>query len=180
MIYYIADTHFGHENILHYDSRPFKNIETMDDALVFNWNNSVRPEDTVYVLGDAFWGNEERCVQIMKMLNGHKHLIQGNHDKVQGKLKNLWESISQYAEITDKETPVVLSHYPIMFYKNQRYGAVMLYGHVHKRHWGYIEKWRNEQIGLGLPSRLFNVGCMMDYMNYTPRTLNEILEANEI
>ena len=74
MIYYIADTHFGHENILHYDSRPFKNIGTMDDALVFNWNNSVRPEDTVYVLGDAFWGNEERCVQIMKMLNGHKHL----------------------------------------------------------------------------------------------------------
>ena len=26
------------------------------------------------------------------------------------------------------------------------------------------------------PARAFNVGCMLDYMDYTPRTLKEILE----
>ena len=56
---------------------------------------------------------------------------------------------------------------------------VMLYGHVHNtREWSLVEKWKNEQWTMGIPSRLINVGCMMAYMNYTPRTLDELLEAN--
>ena len=31
---------------------------------------------------------------------------------------------------------------------------------------------------MGIPSRLINVGCMMEYMRYTPRTLTELLAAN--
>ena len=31
---------------------------------------------------------------------------------------------------------------------------------------------------MGIPSRLINVGCMMDYMDYAPRTLSELLDAN--
>ena len=55
----------------------------------------------------------------------------------------------------------------------------MLYGHVHNtREWSLVEKWKNEQWAMGIPSRLINVGCMMAYMNYTPRTLDELLEAN--
>lgn len=71
------------------------------------------------------------------------------------------------------------SKYPIMFYKNQHYGSVMLYGHVHNtREWQLVEKWKHEQWDMGIPSRLINVGCMMDYMRYTPRTLEELLDAN--
>ena len=74
---------------------------------------------------------------------------------------------------------MILSHYPILFYKNQHYGAVMLYGHVHNtREWELVEKWKKEQWAMGIPSRLINVGCMMDYMRYTPRTLTELLDAN--
>lgn len=29
------------------------------------------------------------------------------------------------------------------------------------------------------PARAFNVGCMLPYMNYTPRTLKEILKSGE-
>ena len=36
MIFYIADTHFGHENILQMDSRPFASVEEMDTALIKN------------------------------------------------------------------------------------------------------------------------------------------------
>ena len=90
-----------------------------------------------------------------------------------------WESIEQYAEVNDENRLVILSHYPIPFYKNQHYGAVMLYRHVHNtREWSLVEKWKNEQWTMGIPSRLINVGCMMAYMNYTPRTLDELLEAN--
>ena len=31
---------------------------------------------------------------------------------------------------------------------------------------------------MSIPSRLINVGCMMAYMNYTPGTLDELLDAN--
>ena len=109
----------------------------------------------------------------------YKHLIQGNHDRVKGKLRPYWESIEQYAEVNDENRLVILSHYPILFYKNQHYGAVMLYGHVHNtREWELVEKWKKEQWAMGIPSRLINVGCMMAYMNYTPRTLDELLDVN--
>ena len=178
MIFYIADTHFGHENILQMDSRPFASVEEMDTALIKNWNARVSAHDTVYVLGDALWGKESRCIKIMEQLHGHKHLIQGNHDKVNGRLGMLWESIKSYDEIRDGDKLVVLSHYPIMFYKAQKFGSVMLYGHVHQTGWWHsIQRWQKEQHDMGIPSQLINVGCMMEYMAYTPRTLDELLLA---
>ena len=59
MIYYIADMHFGHENVIRFDDRPFADTEQMDEVLIQNWNERVAADDTVYVLGDAFWKNEE-------------------------------------------------------------------------------------------------------------------------
>lgn len=167
MIYYIADMHFGHRNVLHFDNRPFVDADQMDEVLIHNWNERVTDEDTVYVLGDAFWKNEENSIRIIQQLNGHKHLIRGNHDRVHGRLRFHWESIEQYAEINDVNTMVIMSHYPIMFYKNQHCGAVMLYGRVHNtREWRLVEKWKLEQWDMGIPSRLINVGCMMDYGLY--------------
>ena len=140
---------------------------------------NTRNERRLLKLGDAFWKNEENSVKIIQRLNGHKHLIRGNHDRVHSRLRFHWESIEQYAEINDGNTLVIMSHYPIMFYKNQHYGSVMLYGHVHNtREWQLVEKWKHEQWDMGIPSRLINVGCMMDYMRYTPRTLEELLDAN--
>lgn len=179
MIYYIADLHFGHENVIDFDDRPFENSKVMDEMLIKNWNSRVKPDDTVYVLGDAFWGKEQQSIHIMKQLNGYKHLIQGNHDRVNGQLCKYWSSISQYAEVVDGDNTVVLCHYPLMFYKNQKYGTVMLYGHAHKRYWQMIENWKEEQFKSGIPTLLFNVGCMIEYMNYTPRTLVEIIESNK-
>lgn len=69
----------------------------------------------------------------------------------------------------------------IMFYKNELYGAVMLHGHVHVSHEAVlVEKWKQEQWDQGIPTRIINVGCMMDYMCYTPRTLKELLQANPL
>jgi calcineurin-like phosphoesterase family protein len=179
MIYYIADLHIGHENVLRFDARPFADITEMNETLIRNWNERVTDADTVYVLGDAFWKNEAYSIQVMQQLHGHKHLIQGNHDRVKGSLRLQWESIEPYREINDGNTLVVLSHYPIPFYRNQHNRAVMLYGHVHNsREWQLLEQWKRQQWDLGIPCRLINVGCMMDYMDYTPRTLEELLSSN--
>ena len=91
----------------------------------------------------------------MERLQGHKHLIQGNHDRVKGKLRPYWESIEQYAEVNDENRLVILSHYPILFYKNQHYGAVMLYGHVHNtREWELVEKWKNLDVIISVGYRV--------------------------
>ena len=179
MIYYIADMHFGHENVLRFDSRPFFDTNQMEKEMIGSWNARVTEADTVYLLGDAFWRNEENSVRILQRLNGHKYLILGNHDRVKGRLRPMWESIEPYAEINDGDTLVILSHYPIPFYKNQHYGSVMLYGHVHgTREWHYVEQWKRELWEAGIPCNLINVGCMMEYVQYTPRTLSELLAAN--
>ena len=115
MIYYIADMHFGHTNVLRFDNCPFSDSTQMDDTLIQNWNERVADDDTIYILGDAFWKNEENSIQIMERLRGHKHLIQGNHDRVKGKLRFYWESITQYAEVNDENRLVILSHYPMLY-----------------------------------------------------------------
>ena len=86
MIYYIADLHFGHKNVLRFDGRPFSNPEEMEKVLIENWNSRVTEEDTVYVIGDAFWKNEENSIRIMRLLHGEKCLICGNHDRVLSRL----------------------------------------------------------------------------------------------
>lgn len=130
------------------------------------------------MLGDVFWKGADSD-NLIRRLKGHKHLIQGNHDRPDEEIRLCWESISGYAEINDGGRLVVMSHYPILMYKNQRRGAIMLYGHVHGNNdWMLTEKWKKELWDMGVPCRVINVGCMMPYMGYTPRTLDELLEAN--
>lgn len=139
MQYYIADCHFGHANVLRFDNRPFRNAEEMERVMIDNWNSVVRPDDTVYILGDFCWGKTNEWLRIVKLLKGNKVLIQGNHDLKQypTQLRNEFADIKDYKEIVDnghssEGRKVILSHYPMPFYKhanNHKY--FMLHGHVH-------------------------------------------------
>ena len=81
MRWFISDMHFGHTNVIEYCSRPFRDTNHMDEQLVSNWNGLIRPEESVYVVGDVALGSFERACEIIKSLNGYKILIRGNHDK---------------------------------------------------------------------------------------------------
>lgn len=50
--YFISDLHFGHKNCLSFDNRPFKSIEENDETIIKNWNNTVKIDDDIYLLGD--------------------------------------------------------------------------------------------------------------------------------
>ena len=90
----------------------------------------------------------------------------------------LYSSTENGVSAAVKSTPSFLSKRRLSFYNRQHYGAVMLYGHVHNtREWELVEKWKQELLSIGIPARIINVGCMMDYMDYAPRTLDELLAA---
>ena len=177
--FYIADLHFGHKNIIRYDNRPFTSVKEMDDTLIKNWNSVVSSDDTVYILGDLGWYNNDRLTAIMYSLNGHKILIKGNHDSMSTNLYMAFDKVVDYLEINDNGTKVVMSHYPMPFWNGQFRDSVHLYGHVHNSHQqNMMESWRKELRQLqDIPGRMYNVGCMISYMNYTPRTLDEILSS---
>lgn len=184
---YISDLHFGHKNIIRFDGRPFASVEEMEDKMVENWNSVVRQKDTTYILGDFCWSaKDDEWIRIANRLNGAKVLIRGNHDlsKMSYRLRNCFADVRDYKEIGDCGKRVIMSHYPMLLYKGAyNPDVVMLCGHVHlTRENSLLEKWRQElvdtQKGNGDScGQVINVGCMMPYMAYTPRTLTEILNA---
>ena len=148
----------------------------MDNTLIDNWNNAVSANDLVYVLGDISWYNDEKTAEIFKQLNGEKILVKGNHDHFKGAVLNLFSECIDRTSVIDQGNYVVMDHFPCMFWDKQFYGSIHLYGHVHNSHqWNMTESWLAEARELqALPMEAINVGCMMPYMDYTPRTLEEI------
>ena len=184
MNYFISDLHFGHKNCLAFDNRPFKDIEEHDRILIKNWNDVVGIDDDVWVLGDFSWHNATKTIEIFKQLNGNKHLCIGNHDKKLLKnkdIRDLFVEIVDYKEIqTDNNHGIVLSHYPIPCFNNHYYGWYHLYGHVHSSfEWNMMERIKFEMATLyNKPCYMYNVGCMIPYMEYRPKTLEEIIIKN--
>ena len=181
MNFYIADTHFGHHNVIRYDNRPFRTTAEMDNTMIDNWNKVVGDNDTVYILGDFSWYGFENTVKILDSLRGDKVLIRGNHDRLNVSVAKRFFKIENYLEITDGKERVVLNHYPMPFWNGQFRNTVHLYGHVHNSHQhNYCLSIQKELAQLqDIPMRMYNVGCMIPYMDYTPRTLEEILDVNE-
>lgn len=183
MNYFISDLHFGHVNCLAFDNRPFGTIESHDNFIISKWNDTVELEDDVYILGDISWYNTTKTLEILDQLNGLKHLIIGNHDKKLLKNKDIrskFVEITNYRELSYPDGKItVLSHYPIPCFNQHYYGSYHLYGHVHSGfEWNMMEHVKKQMEELyDTPCKMFNVGAMMMYMNYTPRTLEEIVEG---
>lgn len=193
MNFYIADCHFGHKNILLFDNRPIGDLHQMEEVMVMLWNAAVRKGDTVYILGDFCWCKADEWLRIIRQLNGIKVLITGNHDlsTFPAELKNQFADITPFKEIVDNGKnnsgrKVLLSHYPMPFYKranNDKY--YMLCGHVHNTAENdilerLIQEFRSNKSSFSSAhaancGQIYNVGCMMPWMEYTPRTLDEII-----
>ena len=185
--FYISDLHFSHANVIKFDNRPFSNIEEMNQTLIKNWNETVSKEDKVYILGDFCWGKKDEWIKILKQLNGQKFLVKGNHDLKQygSDLKKYLSGIYDYHEIEDDDRQVIMCHYPMPFYKKDYDpNTYHLYGHVHVTLESTLMEKIKELIfkaddrGISANKcQFYNVGCMMPWMDYKPRTLDEIVKA---
>lgn len=177
---YIADWHYDHANCIHFDNRPFKDVDEMNATLIERWNNVVCKGDLVYVLGDMFWCKADKAVPVLRSLNGQKILIKGNHDRIGSReFDREFVKITEYLEIKDNGRTVVLCHYPIPCFKNHFYGWYHFYGHVHTSfEWNMMEhdKLLMQEL-YEKPCQMFNIGAMLPTIDYTPRTFDEIVLA---
>lgn len=174
MNFYISDLHFGHRNVIEFDDRPFETVDIMDATLIQRWNQRVNPEDHIYVVGDLCYRNEKAEQWYLKQLNGHKHLILGNHDVRIQKNKeamSYFDSIDQIKIIKDGENNVVLCHFPLASWPMEHHGAWHIYGHVHNN-----REDRDDAVSfMKSKARSLNAGCMLN--EYAPATLAELIES---
>lgn len=126
-IWVTSDTHFGHANIIKFCNRPYTNVNDMNDSIIHLWNSYIKPEDTVYHLGDfSFKGKG-----YFEKLNGNKHLIIGNHDHSETKKKLAWGWVKDYYRFEYKDKKIILFHYPIDSWDCMHHGSIHLHGHIH-------------------------------------------------
>ncbi len=146
-IWFTADTHYGHANIVKGQSnwsdkescRDFATIEEHDECLLENLNKCARPGDLLWHLGDFGFGfcdraklvqfrKRIRCRTVGLVLGNHDHLIENEKNTdIRGmfyRVKHL-----HYGKINLRH--FVLSHYSMRTWPWQRIGSIHLYGHSH-------------------------------------------------
>lgn len=139
-VYFVSDLHVGHARIIEYCNRPFSSVEEMDKTLIDKWNAKVKPEDTVYILGDLCW-KHTNVPELLKTLNGEKHLIRGNHDGYLKNYEHLFASVNDYLKIRIADSEplfesgvyqhIVMSHYAFRVWDGSHRGTFSIWGHSH-------------------------------------------------
>lgn len=128
-MFFTADTHFGHANIMKYCNRPFSATEEMDETIISNWNQKVKPNDIVYHLGDFTFGDPN---EYLSRLNGKITLIIGNHDNRRclrfSKFANCYDLFQ--LRLSEKQQ-ICLCHYAMRVWPASHHGAWHLFGHSH-------------------------------------------------
>jgi calcineurin-like phosphoesterase family protein len=167
--YFTSDCHFGHDKIREYSNRPFKSLKEMDTTLIRNWNARVKPEDTVFHIGDFCFKNSPNAVargeggikspqSCEKMLNGKIIFIKGNHDGH----NNVKTPITRMTIVYGGKT-ILLIHDPMDIVNIGNHNLVFC-GHVHT-------DWETNKIG-GID--VINVG--VDVNKFRPVSLEELLK----
>jgi calcineurin-like phosphoesterase family protein len=112
--WFTSDPHFGHDNVLDFCKRPFKDMEDMMNQMRDKHNAKVNPEDTVIYVGDIFFYIEpKKCKEYLDSLNGMKVLVRGNHDrKARDMLGRGFDFVVEEMVMVIANERVTISHYP--------------------------------------------------------------------
>ena len=169
--FFTADNHYFHTNILKYcpeRGKLFQSLSEMDSFMIHQWNSVVKPNDTIYVVGDFVFGGKTQIGRAVSVLTGHKILIRGNHDK--GTQRYLDAGfIHMYDELMIDlgGQQVLLNHFPydttdprFQSRKPKDTGLWLLCGHAH-------DKWLRRE-------KMINVG--VDQWNFAPVNEHQILQ----
>ena len=141
-----SDPHWGHEGVCKFTKadgvtklRPWDNAQEMDEAMIQLWNETVKPEDRVWVLGDIAIARKN--VKTVGRLNGRKGLIMGNHDPF---------DIETYTPYFDrilgfhKLDEFALSHIPLHPASVGRWARGNIHGHLHSNRVQMVNEYHQE------------------------------------
>jgi len=174
VVYFTADNHFGHANIIRLCGRPFRDVREMDERMISAWNERVQPSDDVYVVGDLIFRAADPA-SYLERLRGRKHLIVGNHDRDwirKTGTDGYFVSVSQMESLSADGKKLVLCHYPMMEWDGYCGGTVHVFGHIHNN---------TDQPFFPLIAdspAMLNAGA--DVNHFAPVTLRELEENNRV
>lgn len=132
----ISDTHFGHVGITKFMSRlregeklrpKWDDVSHMNEELISNWNEVVRPKDLVYHLGDFCMSR--KYIKIADRLNGRKKLIMGNHEHYKAS-----EYLPYFEDVMGVKAigGAIMSHIPLHPSQKRRWPDANIHGHLHE------------------------------------------------
>ena len=173
-VFVTSDTHFCHDRDFVWGKRGFESVEAMNAAIIKNWNSVVKPEDTVFLLGDVMLNNNEEGLRCLKQLNGTIFIAIGNHDTTERivlyeQCHNV-EAVEFAFRLKGDGFNLYLSHYPTKTSncdgdKPLKRRVINLCGHVHTD---------DPLIELNNGELIYH--CEMDAHNCTPVLLSDILD----
>jgi calcineurin-like phosphoesterase family protein len=188
-IFFSADLHFEHSNILKHCNRRWlregdivngrwvcsqvaqDRTNEMNEALVDLWNSVVSKRDRVYILGDFAFKNHGKWINA---LNGKKVLILGNHDDMSAILRSQFSECHEFGvERNLQKQRVTMCHYPLRSWNRCMYGSWHLHGHCHGRM--TLSRPGPSNIDGGL---ILDVG--VDVWDYKPVSFEEIRKQMDI
>jgi calcineurin-like phosphoesterase family protein len=149
-VWIFSDPHYNHKNICRGTSnwrtldgeipveqtRDFKTLEKMNEAILKGINENVGQDDILICLGDWSFGGFESieefrnriiCKNIHLVLGNHDHHIERNREDIQ----RLFVSVSHYETLVIDKKTFRLFHYPIQSWNGMNEGDIHLHGHVH-------------------------------------------------
>lgn len=141
-VWFTADLHLGHRNIIKYCNRPFVDEVQMDNAIIDSWNSVVAPGETVFVVGDFTLRDIHSALAYLERLSGKIVVLPGSHDKwifnpasVEQVYFWLGKALiwPQAAMIRVAGETIFLHHYAQRVWPHSHHGSYHLYGHSHGR-----------------------------------------------
>ena len=136
-IWLASDHHIDHENIIRFCGRPFHDVVEMNQKMLALHNETVKPQDHVYFLGDVTLRrggkvDREWFINEVKRYHGHKRLILGNHDHLPTKtyleagfekIYGTWRGLGSF----------IMSHIPL-HPTSLGSASANVHGHIHQNH----------------------------------------------
>jgi len=164
-VFLVSDTHFGHAGVCRFlredgtKLRPWDNPEEMDEEMVKRWNETVRPNDKVYHLGDVVINR--KALKTLGRLNGEKVLIKGNHD-----IFKLSDYLPYFKDIRGYHVMngMILSHVPVHPESIARFGT-NIHGHLHANRVKMKVQFPHKETEI-IDPRYFNVS--VEQIDFTP------------
>ncbi len=135
-VWFTADQHFYHKNIIKYSNRPFDSVDEMNATMIERWNKRVQSDDLVYHLGDFSFSSRGKVKEVLEQLNGKILIIPGGHDNwIAAKDKERGLVVDKIMELEIRSGPtkhlIVMCHYPLFTWERSNYGSTHLHGHSH-------------------------------------------------